>query len=49
MLLWGSMAICAREGLGTSNEDGVFTATCESMGEWGSISWDATVVDGGSG
>jgi hypothetical protein len=45
MLLWSSMATCAREGLGTSIEDGVFTATCESVG----VSWDATIVDGGSG
>jgi hypothetical protein len=41
MLSWGSMAICSREGLGTSNEDGVFIATSESVG--GSVSWDAVV------
>ncbi len=32
MLLWGSMATCAREGFGTSNEDGVFTVIGESIG-----------------
>jgi hypothetical protein len=47
MLLWSSMATCVREGLGTSSEDGAFTTTCELWG--GLVSWDATVVDGGSG
>ncbi len=42
------MAICAREGLGISNKDGAFNATSESRAG-GSISWDAIVVDGGSG
>jgi hypothetical protein len=35
MLLWGSMATCAREGLGTSSEDGAFTTTGESLGGGG--------------
>ncbi len=48
MLLWGSMAACAREGLGTSSEGGVFTVISESV-RGGSISWDATIVDGGNG
>jgi len=49
-LLWNSMATCAREGLGISNEDGAFTTTCESMGgEGGLVSWDVIVVDGGNG
>ncbi len=47
MLLWGSMAACAREGLGTSSEGGVFTVISESV-RGGSISWDATIIDGGS-
>jgi hypothetical protein len=42
------MATCAREGLGTSSEDGAFITTCESM-VGRSISWDAIVVDGDSG
>jgi len=52
MLLWGSMAICAREGFGTFNEASAFIAISESIRGGrggGSISWDATIVDGGSG
>ncbi len=48
IFLWNSMATCAREGLGTSSEDGAFITTCESM-VGRSISWDAIVVDGDSG
>jgi hypothetical protein len=48
MLLWGSIAICAREGLGTSSADGTFTAIGELVGRV-LVSWDAIVVDGGSG
>jgi len=48
MLLWGSMAICAKEGFGTSSVGGAFTIIGEFMGG-GSVSWDANVVDGGSG
>jgi hypothetical protein len=46
------MAICARDRFGTFNEAGAFTAISESIGGGkggGSISWDATIVDGGSG
>jgi len=35
MLLWGSMAICAREGFGTFNEAGAFTTISESIGGGG--------------
>ncbi len=33
MLLWSSMATCAREGLDIFSEDGAFTTTSESMGK----------------
>jgi hypothetical protein len=32
MLLWSSMVICAREGLGIWSDNGAFTATCDSVG-----------------
>jgi hypothetical protein len=48
MLLWGSIAICAREGLGTYSADGTSTAIGELVGRV-LVSWDAIVVDGGSG
>ncbi len=35
MLLWSSMVICAREGLGISSDNGAFTATCELVGGGG--------------